>query len=45
MNSKLALLKHLKEKGGESQCLYVADKGQRCMMIMIRGAWDSRSKG
>ena len=34
---KLALLKLLKEKGGESRCLDVADKGKRRMMMMIRG--------
>ena len=34
---KLALLKLLKEKGGESRCLDVADKDRRRMMMMIRG--------
>ena len=34
---KLALVKLLKEKGGESRCLDVADKGKRRMMMMIRG--------
>ena len=27
----------MKEKGGESRCLNVADKGKRRMMMMIRG--------
>ena len=34
---KLALLKFLKEKRGESRCLDVADKDKRRMMMMIRG--------
>ena len=33
---KLAL-SLLKEKGGESQCLDVADKGKRRLIMMIRG--------
>ena len=37
MEPKLVLLKLLKEKGAESWFLDVADKGQRRMMIMIRG--------
>ena len=37
MEPKLVLLKLLNEKGGETWFLDVADKGQRRMMIMIRG--------
>ena len=33
----MALLKLLKEKGGESRRLDVADKGKRQMMMMIMG--------
>ena len=45
MKPKLALLKPLKKEGGESRCLHVADKGQRGMMMMISGAWDSPTQG
>ena len=34
---KLALLRLLKERGGESRCLDVGDKGKRRLMMMIRG--------
>ena len=34
---KLALLRLLKERGGESRCLDVADMGKRRLMMMIRG--------
>ena len=34
---KLATLRLLKEKGGESRCLEVASKSVRQMMMMLRG--------
>ena len=34
---KLAILRLLKENGGESQCLDVASKSHRQVMMMLRG--------